>query len=257
MTSYAPNKIERVVPVSETDYLDEDKPIRNQNFVCLSFISPEDVILNKEVVFFSKYIASFTKEIDALLNGLKEKYPNDTSMIDVVRENYSYVFSAEDLQEQYKFFKSINGAKLESDYLAENNFQTSIRGIKVRGVFDTLKEAEVRAEVLKKMGDKFDIFVAAVGCWCPWSPHPEDLEDQKYAETQLNTIMGKYKENQINRDAFYNERKEEKIKAAKEEAARITANNLLAEQEADPSKSVVELLDDASVVIEKPNIKTD
>ena len=37
-----------VTSVKEVDYLDEDKPIRGQNFVLLSFLSPEDVLVNKE-----------------------------------------------------------------------------------------------------------------------------------------------------------------------------------------------------------------
>ena len=37
-----------VTSVKEVDYLDEDKPIRGQNYVLLSFLSPEDVLVNKE-----------------------------------------------------------------------------------------------------------------------------------------------------------------------------------------------------------------
>jgi hypothetical protein len=239
----------KLVPVSEMDYLDEDKPIRNQNFVCLSFISPEDVILDKEVVFFSKYISAFSNEMNTLLSGLAEKYPNDASMIDVLRENSAHIFDPKELQEQYKFFKSVNGPVLESEYHEKCEFRTSMRGIKVRGVYDTLREAQVRAEVLKKMGDKFSIFVAAVGCWCPWSPNPEDLENQEYAESQLNTLMGKYKENVSNRDLVFEQRKEDKIKKAKEEAERITANNLLGD-ELESNQSATELLEDASKPIE-------
>ena len=39
-----------VVYTKETDYLDEDKPIRGQNYVCLSFLSPEDVLANKDEI---------------------------------------------------------------------------------------------------------------------------------------------------------------------------------------------------------------
>ena len=44
--------------MSETkvDYLDEDEPLRNQNYVCVSFLNPEDVIKNKEAYYFSKLI---------------------------------------------------------------------------------------------------------------------------------------------------------------------------------------------------------
>ena len=41
------------------DLLDEDKPISGQKFVCLSFISPEDHIKNKDLFFFEKYLKTF------------------------------------------------------------------------------------------------------------------------------------------------------------------------------------------------------
>ena len=243
--------IEKAVSCAEDDYLDQDKPIRNQNYVCMSFISPEDVILQKEVVFFNKYLSSFSSEMDLLLNNLTQKYPNDTGLFDVIRENNSYIFNANELQEQFKFFKSINGAKLESEYHAENKFQTSIRGIKVRGVYDTFEEADIRSKVLKKMGDKHNIFVGQVGCWCPWSPNPEDLENQEYAETQLNTIMKKYKENQDSRDMFYNERKEEKMQKAKVEADKIRQNNLVSDEPVPEGTSATDILEAASIDIQR------
>lgn len=205
-----------MVPTSEVDLLDEDKPLRGQNFVCLSFLSPEDVLVNKEVFLFGKFLQSISKPLEDLLNGLRTKYPQDADTIDVVKENYAYFFNDGEVQDQYKFFKSVNGQALEKAFQEQNDFRTSVRGIKVRGVFDTLKEAQVRADVLKKMGDKFDIYVGQVGCWCPWSPDPHDLDDQRYAETQLNTLMMKYKENMEARDEHYQQRKDDKIKKAKE-----------------------------------------
>jgi hypothetical protein len=59
------------------------------------------------------------------------------------------------------------------------------------------------------MDDKFNVYVAQVGCWCHWSPSPEDIENQEYAESHLNTMMKQYKDNQDKKDAFYQERKRE------------------------------------------------
>ena len=36
---------------TNVDLLDEDKPIAGQKYVCLSFISPEDIIKNQRNVF--------------------------------------------------------------------------------------------------------------------------------------------------------------------------------------------------------------
>lgn len=218
-TGYSP--ISKKVAVEEKDFLDEDPPIRGQNFYVVSFVSPEEVIKQKEVVFFNKYITSFSTEMKNLLENIAAKSPENKSMIDVIKENYAYIFNQEELQEQFNFFKSVNSKTLEEDYLKENKFQTSVRGVKCRGAYDTMEEAENRIKFLKRNGCKFPIYAAMMGCWCPWSPNPDDVADAKYAETELNTIAGKLKENNANREAFFNERKENKIEYAKEDATRI------------------------------------
>ena len=198
------------------DYLDEDKPIRGQNYVCLSFISPEDVIRNKEVYFLEKYLEKFHRDTTELFDNLIQKFPDQKDMLKQIKETHSHITNGDELQEDFKFFKKIQGENLEREYLEKNNFQTTIRGIKVRGVFETVKEAQTRAELLRRMGDKFDIYVGQVGVWCPWSPNPEDLQEQEYAEAQLNTLMKEYKNNMNLRDEFYEKRKSEKIADAQE-----------------------------------------
>lgn len=199
-----------LIPVKEMDYLDEDKPIRGQNFVCMSFLSPEDVLKNKETYYFSRFLGQFAKDMTGLISTLKAKYPDDAGLFQTITENNNYIFDSDALQEQYKFFKETNNEEIEREFHAKNNFRTTIRGFKVRGVYDTMDEAKIRAEVLKRMGDKFDIFIAQVGCWCPWSPNPQDLQNQEYAEAQLNTIMKHYKENLTLRDEYYEKRKDER-----------------------------------------------
>lgn len=203
------------VSTKEVDYLDEDKKIRGQNYVLLSFISPEDVIANKEAYYFSKFINQFSKDMSTLFDGILSKYPDSKDLLDTVKTNHGYIFDSNEMNEQYKFFKSVNSSEVEADYHRDNNFQTTIRGIKVRGVFDTIDEAKNRTEFLKKVDNKFDIFIGEVGCWCPWSPNPNDLQNQEYAETQLNTLMKKYKENMDSKDELFEKRRQESINASK------------------------------------------
>lgn len=196
-----------VTSVKEVDYLDEDKPIRGQNFVLLSFLSPEDVLVNKEAYMFSKFITKFSSDMTTLLDGISSKYSDSKDFVDSVKENNSYIFNPKDMSEQYGFFKSVNNQDLETSYHRDNNFITSIRGIKVRGVFDTIDEAKTRSEFIKKLDNKFNIYIAQVGCWCPWSPNPDSLENQEYAETQLNTLMKEYKKNMNDKDVVFENRK--------------------------------------------------
>lgn len=199
------------VTTKEVDYLDEDKKIRGQNYALLSFVSPEDILLNKDVYTFSRYIKQFSKDMSALFEGILTKYPDTADLLDSLKSNHSYIFDENDLGEQYKFYKSVNSGEIEADYHKENNFQTTMRGIKVRGVFDTIDEAKNRSEFLKKVDQKFDIYIAEVGCWCPWSPNPNDLENQEFSETQLNTLMKKYKENMDSKDAVFEQRKSDSM----------------------------------------------
>jgi hypothetical protein len=196
------------VSTKEFDYLDEDKPIRGQNFVLLSFLSPEDVIVNKEAYIFQKFIEKFSTDMKILLEGVKEKYPDSVDMANTIYDNHSYVFSPKEMSEQYSFYKSVHNDELESNYHRDNNFVTSMRGIKVRGTFDTMDEAKNRSEFLKKVDSKFNIYIAQVGCWCPWSPNPECLENQEYSETQLNTLMKEYKKNMDDKDVVFENRKQ-------------------------------------------------
>jgi hypothetical protein len=208
--------LETLVSTKEVDYLDEDKAIRGQNYVCLSFVSPEDIIRNKEVYYLEKYLSKFSTDVINLFDNLLLKFPESEDIIKNVRENHEHLFKGVELESDFKFFKQQNSEKVEKEYLEIINFQTSIRGIKVRGVFETLKEAQTRAELLRRLGDKFDIFVGQVGVWCPWSPNAEDIQEQEYAETQLNTLVKNYRDNMTLRDEFYAKRKDEKMTDAQQ-----------------------------------------
>ena len=110
---------DRLVPVGETDYLDQDPDIRGQKYVCLSFISPEDVILQKEVYFFHNFLGHFSKDLTEFFDTMTEKYAGDTSvseMIKGLKQRYDYVFGVNELQETYNFFKQSNNEKLETEY---------------------------------------------------------------------------------------------------------------------------------------------
>lgn len=203
-----------VTSVKEVDYLDEDKPIRGQNFVLLSFLSPEDVLVNKEAYMFSQFLTKFSTDMTVLLDGISAKYSDSKDFVDSVKENNAHIFNPKDMSEQYGFYKSVNSQELESSYHRDNNFTTSIRGIKVRGVFDTIEEAKNRSEFVKKIDNKFNIYIAQVGCWCPWSPNPDCLENQEYAETQLNTLMKEYKKNMNDKDVVFENRKASMFPAA-------------------------------------------
>ena len=174
----------------KTDFLEVDDPIGGQQFVCLSFVSPEDVIQNKEAFKTAKFLQSYAKD-----KGMK---------FEEVYEDY--------LGFQYKFQDEI-----QRDYDKENKGQTNIRGVKVRGVYSTKEEAEARAKKLHRLDSSFHVFIGQVGYWLPWNPCADKIEDEQFLDSGLNELMEKYKENNINKDLLYEEQKREKMKAAQEE----------------------------------------
>ena len=202
------------------DHLEEDPELRSQKYVCLSFISPEDVIKRKEAFACEKFLSSLSADINELLDNLSKTLEHSdeaTSMISGVRDRYEYILKDGAINDEYNAFLTKNADTIDNEYMEENKFQTCVRGIKVRGSYETMGEAENRAKQIQRFDKRFNVYVAQVGCWCPWNPDPNNLSVE-YADTQLNTLMKKYFENQTSRDMMYQERKQVMAHAAALEA---------------------------------------
>jgi len=242
-----------VVPVSEMDYLEEDEQIRGQSFVCLSFLSPEKVLDKKEVFTFSKFTENFCNEVTELFENLKLKYPDDEDGFQTIMDRYRFLFNKKHMQEEYRYFLDEKTDELNNEFNQEVDFQTNVRGLKVRGSYDTLREAQVRSEVLKRKDSKHNIYIAQVGCWCPWDPSPNDIQDQHYGEDQLNTLMKKYRENQSYKDMVFDERKNELMEKQKNKAELDALKNLTLE---DNQQNLILDSNDGLTEEEKANLVT-
>ena len=197
------------------DFLDQDPIIRGQRYVCMSFVSPEDVIVSRDAFAFSKFCESLARDVDGMFASLLTKYPEANEVIDKVRERHEYMFTPNAMHAEFSAFKAANASEVDRDFVTHCGFvSTSLRGFKVRGVYDTLEEGRARAHAIRKFDPKFNVYVAEVGCWCPWSPDPDEIEDQEYAEKQLNTLVKTYNENAKQRDEFYAKRKNDLVATA-------------------------------------------
>ena len=76
----------------------------------------------------------------------------------------------------------------------------------MRGVYGNPKEAELKAKKLQGKDKYHNIFIGDVGKWLPWDPQPHEIAEQEYGQEQLNTLMRKYKENEDNREKYFEER---------------------------------------------------
>ena len=215
------------VSVAECDYLEEDAEIRGQRYVCLSFLSPEKILDDKKVFTFTKFTEQFCNDVNELFSNMKQKYPDDADTFQTVADRYRFLFNKMHMQEEYKYFMDEKSEELDREFSETVDYQTNVRGIKVRGCYDSMREAQIRSEVLKRKDKKHNIFIAQVGCWCPWDPCADQIDDQHYGEDQLNTLMQKYKENQAHKDEVFDERKEEMLEAQKERNQKVAEQNLL------------------------------
>lgn len=212
-------------PVSVEDFLDQDDSIRGQNYVCMSFISPEDVIRSKEAYFIKEYMKNYTTRNKELIEGLQVLFPDKSDEIRSIQEQYDIYFDENAIIDDYATFKKDKELDVSELYSKENKYQTNIRGVKIRGTYESLEEAKIRAEVLKrKDNNKHNIYIGQVGCWCPWAANPNEIESAEYTETQLNTLMKEYMKNKENKEQFYNERKQKLVDRAteKQKAANAT-----------------------------------
>lgn len=237
-------------------YLEADKEIPGQHYVALSFISPEKVLANKDIFFFTEFLKDYEvqhkismtekflmsevkkvqdyasaiqdvletftskdsaskEEIEAAFKEVKEKRLGITNnaMSDLeafVKANMTDIKTTT-IQDAYDTFLYKNHKRLEDEFFAKNNFRTTVRGLKVRGTYDTYNEALNRAKTLQKIDPSFNVYVGQVGAWLPWDPEPSDIANQEYADEQLNQLMKKYKDNESQRDEFYEQVKRERI----------------------------------------------
>ena len=93
------------------------------------------------------------------------------------------------IEDDYKNFLDKNEERLENEFNTQYNFQTSTRGIKIRGVFSTQEEAELRCKLLREIDPNHDVYVGPVGMWMPWEPEAYKTGRVEYMEEELNSLM--------------------------------------------------------------------
>ena len=218
---------------TEEDYLDVDKPISGQNFYCVSFVSPEKILEQKDKFMFYHYERAVNKRVSTMLDegltGLIDKSTDgNVDVADIITLKKSidktckeYDVTFEQFKDKFEDFKFANEDKIGEVFDKANDFKTSMRGVKVRGVYDTKREADVRASVLQRQDPLFDVFVGQVGYWCPWDPNPQKIADIEYMNNDLNKLVKEYKSNEAKKDMFYQEQKTQRQKDALSDEDRL------------------------------------
>ena len=204
--------------MEKEDYLEVDNPIPGQNYTCISFVSPDETMKHKELFLFNKFMNQRCGELEHDLSEIIKKSPDDfknkiqSGIVDKLKHELKYTY--DEFKNKYDDFKYKFNDELNTAFDKVSNNKTSVRGVKVRGVYDSYGQAEKRAKELQRTDRSFHVFVGQVGYWLPWDPNADQVQEEEYLESELNNLMGEYKKNEINRDIFYEEQKREKLKDA-------------------------------------------
>jgi hypothetical protein len=208
------------------DLLDEDQSLAGQKFVCLSFLSPEKILKQKEQFYFEQFMKQYDlfkslEKFTQFLSFVSYKYKLSFDKLQSDLEEFAKlekdnIFNIS-LDAEYKTYIDHNEERLEQLFNKDNKFQTSTRGLKVRGCFPSQEEAEMRCKVLRELDPNHDILVGPVGVWLPWHPEAYKTGKVEYLESELNELMNEKQKNEKAAKTEFDKRIKEARKQAIEE----------------------------------------
>jgi hypothetical protein len=205
------------------DLCDEDPSIAGQKFSCMSFVSPEKVLEKKEVYLFNQFVKTweFSKSMERyfeFIHFIAYKYNLEANTLIndfnefVIEEGTKLKKSG--IDDDYKNFLDKQEDKLTEQFNRDNAFQTSVRGLKIRGTFASQEEAEQRAKKLRENDPNHDIFVGPVGVWIPWDPDAYKTGRVEHLEEELNALHKEKMQNEEKAKQEFEERVRESKKKA-------------------------------------------
>jgi hypothetical protein len=242
------------------DLLEEDKPIAGQKFACLSFVSPESIIEQKDHFFFKKFLHywDYQKSMEKFIQFLNFvsfkhhlEFEKLTADFQEFAKEEKETLQKTNIYDEYKTFLDKHEEDLENEFGEKHSFQTSIRGLKVRGVFGSQKEAELRCQMLREFDPNHDVFVGPVGLWVPFHPEAYKTGRVEYMEDTLNQLMAEKKKNE-------EQAKNEFDKRVKETKSKAIAENMKLAKESGNKLTQMLAKDGETLVdvVDKPNIVT-
>jgi hypothetical protein len=208
------------------DVCDEDPPIAGQKFACISFISPEKVLKQREIFLFDEFLKQwdFNKSMSKFFDFIHFISYKYNLKVDDVISDYTDFIKEEDVKmkqdsvyDDYKTFLDKNEEQLTQKFQKQNEFQTSVRGLKLRGVYSTQEEAELRCKKVRDFDPNHDIFVGPVGIWIPWDPDAYKTGRLEFAEEELNQLHQEKMKNEAKAKEDFERRVKETKKKAIEE----------------------------------------
>ena len=216
------------------DLCDEDQAIAGQKFACMSFVSPEKILQKREVYLFNQFIKNweFSKSMERYFEFIHFiSYKHNINVETLIGDFNDFVKEESDklkksgIEDDYKNFLDKQEDKLNEQFNREHAFQTSVRGLKIRGVFGNQEEAEEKCKKLRESDPNHDIYVGPVGVWIPWDPDAYKTGRVEHMEDELNALHSeKMKNEELAKKEFEERVRETKKKAIMENVEKAKAS---------------------------------
>ena len=214
------------------DLCDEDPSIAGQKFACMSFVSPDKILKKREVYLFNQFIKNweFSKSMERYFEFIHFiAYKYNLKVETLINDFNEFVKEESDklkksgIEDDYKNFLDKQEDKLNESFNREHAFQTSVRGLKIRGVYSTQDEAEERCKKMREHDPNHDIYVGPVGVWIPWDPDAYKTGRVEHLEEELNALhKEKLKNEEMAKKEFEERIRETKKKAILENIEKAT-----------------------------------
>lgn len=257
--SQAPTGVElRNLPNGETnpkyiDLLDEDKPVAGQKFACISFISPEKILKSRDLYNFQEYVKQWDmqksmEKFNQFVGYVSYKYNLNIDNLlkdlqDFCKDERDKLFSTS-IEDEFKNYLDANEERLDTEFNKTHQFQTSTRGIKIRGSYPSQQEAELRCKLLREVDPNHDIYVGPVGTWIPFHPEAYKTGRVEYIEDELNQLMSEKNNNEKHAKQEFEKRvRETKEKAIEENKKKALESGNVLTQTIDENGNLISVRD--------------
>src|SRR3972149_6841657 len=98
----------------DEDFLEVDQPIPSQNFCCMSFISPENIIKKKEIFYIKHFL------LDLLTDDKKRDY-----LLNLNQEKLTF----QKINNMFEDFLITKEKQVSDDFDISVDFKTNVRGV--------------------------------------------------------------------------------------------------------------------------------
>ena len=233
----------------QIDWLREDVPIPGQKYACISFVEPTDqeLMTDRESFFATKFLKSFVDNFKVATEFVARE--GEDKVTPQIQESLD--LSYDNVKKSFYEFRKLHLQQLQTDFENADITRegTTMRGLKIRGVFPTYSTAQRKSEELRQFEPAFNVFVTEVGFWVPFNPENVNDVETEYDEDALNDLVKSKIQEDEKRQLAYEHRKMEMMAAAAKETEDQKTLNAL-EREADVELVVEEDDEDIFEIVE-------